>query len=264
MERRVRPQPAEDLAPIGRPERALAEAAQLLVDLLNLGEARGVDIRRIEVERGVQPDQPPVVRGAAGKLTDPGPLVRPGVGQDLVAEGVPQADQRRADPDSRGLPKVLVECRDRGRRPVVVGLTDGVEECPLVVALGEDLVERCHHARNRRPDGHPAAGEPAPEVDNVLVDPGAQAAPPLDQVAPFEHGPDRLERLDVEGHHLRPFERIDGPVVQAAGELREVALELVDQRGMGRPVAGVGLGRQAAYPLEQGGQRRDVGGDRPR
>ena len=90
------------------PDGAAGELGELDVDPRDLVQADLVDLGGVEVERGVDADQPPVALGALGDVAHARVLRRAGTRQDL-------GDERVVEPDERGPDLVVDGLRQVGR-----------------------------------------------------------------------------------------------------------------------------------------------------
>ena len=137
-----------------RAQHAATQLSRLGVDALHLAQADGVDLVRPQVGGGVRPDQGPIQRLAARQLPDPGAVVRPRVGRDLIGDEGPEAGD--------GRPCLLGHHRlQLGRERLPVGVAPaGVralgqrrQQRPLGVGPRQHVVQLLDHPRDRGADG---------------------------------------------------------------------------------------------------------------
>jgi len=159
---RVAPERGEGRAEVVRPELPPTGLDERGVDSLDLAQARLVDRRGIEVERGVEADHCAVGVLAARNVHQPGPRARPGGGRDPGLEDLAVATERRDRHLRNGSQQVPSERREIPLAPAVVARSRRLRELPVggrVALHPEQLVDRPSDRVGHR---HAAVGERPP------------------------------------------------------------------------------------------------------
>ena len=188
-----------------------------------------------------------------------------GARQDLGAQRRPVALERRPD---RARDRRVDGAREReplGGRPVGVGRAGGRAQRPLVVGLGQQIVQLAQHAPDLVGGRDLAGRQPAAQVRRVLIDRGAHLFPARQQLPAFRGRPHRLQLGQPQERDVQPVARVDRPVVERARAVRELAVNLAEQQRARHPIGGRQRGRRNGVDTRaQLGQRRELRGRAPR
>ena len=165
-EGRVVPEAGDALGERPGAEDAPGQGDELGVDALDLRQAERVDVRRLEVERGVDADGHPIGGVAAREVPDARAIRGTGGRAGSRRRG------RRAARRTRGGRRRPRRPRSAGREPLAVGGRPGLEvvegrerleQRPVVVGRREDAVEDADRSAPRAPRRRPGRprGSPA-------------------------------------------------------------------------------------------------------
>jgi len=190
---------------------------------------------RLQVERRVGSDQPPIDPLAVRDARKSRPVVAGRSGRDLLDEERPVAFEGRTDPvaDRRG--QVGGEPIDGCHRPVGPLDPAGIEEGPLDIRASEQVVQLRDDASNESPrrDDTPTQGRA--RRDDEVVDRRRHRPPPGQQRLGLLRRSNGLERGDVQEGDLGSVERVDRPRRHARRDQVELVAEEVDQGRAGDP-----------------------------
>ena len=213
-----------------RPDGAPGECLQLRDDAGDLRKADAVELRRIDLERGVQADQGAVAGLAARNVAHPRALVGPGGRQDLALERLPEAGEGWPDLVAYRRPEAIREALSFGRRPAARGEPpERRQQGPVVRGRLEQLPKDRDRPLDGCAAGDTAVREAPPEGCDMLVRVPRHRAPALDHAATVLG---RLETLvvgDVQEVHRHPLEGVHVPLDQPRVPLGDVGGERLPQ-----------------------------------
>ncbi len=221
--------------------------------------------RRVEVERGVVPDERAVRLGSAGHVLEPRSSARPSGRQDLGLERLAIAAEGRDDDLLDRGQEIRPEGQKVARRPILVGGLRRLGELPVGDRMRREAAQLVHDSLGRLPDRDQSVGECMSQVRDRLVEIRAHRSPAGDHVPAVLRSRYHLVVDEVGEGGLRSVQRTHIPLVQVGLTDRDQALEHVDEHLVGDSLPRAELRRVepivVAMVTEPGGPFRMVAKD---